>query len=374
MQIARLTALLGTVVLLAACAKKPAPPSAYDPAKAAEAQAASFIAPADKNADKNMKAAKKLAITSCNVMFAQVSSASASTAAGLFGNAGDTKRAEAKVSVYYSLVGMEDKDMQRMTDAICADAETKLKKAGFDLVPKSDLAKNAAYVELQKSGRPSPFEYKGGAGGGLSKYKVFAPGGATVTDERYIGTVSGLGQAFKAAKGVSAAQYEARVMDELKADAVNINILVDFAELQSSGNKTNSVAQRNTAEVKSSVGLSVNGQLRVKIAEGMKCWERFGKRECGLDAGKWPAYATKRPVFTGEKFYERIVNATTTGDKVGAALTKGLAMLAGGTSVEVTRYNVEVKPGDFEAISRRSIDGFVDMAVIRAKMGDKAGK
>ncbi len=376
MHVLRLTAAICAALVFAACAgKKAAPPPAYDPAKAAEAQAASFIAPADKNSDKNMKAAKKLAVTSCNVMFAQTSSASASTSAGLFGNAGGTKRVEAKVSVYYTLVGIDDKALQRMTDAICEDAEGKLKKAGFTLVPKSDLAKNAAYQELQKAGRASPFEYKGGAGGGQSVYKVFAPGGSTVFDERYIGTVSGLGQAFKAAKGTSAAQHEARIMDELQADAVNINILVDFAELQSSGNKATGVASRNTAEVSGTVGLSVTGQMRVKIVEGMKCWERFGKRECGPDARKWPSYATARPVFTGEKFYKQVVNATTTGDKVGSALVTGLAMLGGGTKMDVTRYNVEVDPKVFESVSRRSIDGFVDMVAIRAKMGEgKGGK
>ena len=193
-------------------------------------------------------------------------------------------------------------------------------------------------------------------------------------DERYIGTASGLGQAFKAAKGTSAGQYEARIMDEFKADAVNLNILVDFAELQSSGNKATSVAQRNTAEVKGSVGLSVTGQMRVKISEGMKCWERFGKRECGPDATRWPAYATKRPVFTGEKFYKQVVNATTTGDKVGSALVSGLAMLGGGTKMDITRYNVEVDPKVFETVSRRSIDGFVDMVAVRAKTGAPKGK
>src|SRR5690606_6808057 len=115
-------------------------------------------------------------------------------------------RVEAKVSVYYTLVGITEKDMQNMTDAICANAETKLKNAGYTLVPKAELDKNEAIVELRKSGRKSPFEYKSASSGSHSRYLVFAPSGHTVFDERYIGTTAGLGQAFKAAKGASAGQ------------------------------------------------------------------------------------------------------------------------------------------------------------------------
>jgi PBP1b-binding outer membrane lipoprotein LpoB len=365
----------GAFFLTACAGKKPAPPPPYNPAAAAEAQAASFIEPA-KNAGKHMAEAKKLAITSCNVMFAQTSSASASTGGGLFSEVGSEQRVEAKVSVYYTLTGITDKDMQRMTNEICAASEAKLKAAGFDLVDKSVLAKNTAYIELQKAGRASPFEYKGGAGGAQSAYKVFAPNGSTVFDERYIGSVSGLGQAFKAAKGTSAAQYEARIMDELGADAANINILVDFAELQSSGQGAagGGLVNRDRAEVKSEVGLSVSGQLRVKIAEGMKCWNRFGKRECGVDMSKWPTFSTKRPVTTGDKFYKSVKEVTTTGDKVGSALVTGLAMLGGGTKLDITRYNVDVDAKTFEKVSRVNIDGFLDMAAISAKKSATAKK
>jgi hypothetical protein len=310
------------------------------------------------------------------VMFAQTSSASASTGGGLFSEAGGQKRVEAKVSVYYTLVGVSDKDMQRMTDEICAEAETALKEAGFTVADKAALAKSPSYAALQKAGRASPFEYKGGAGGGQSLYKVFAPGGSTVSDERYIGTASGLGQAFKAAKGTSASQYEARVMDELGADAANINVLIDFAELTSSGQgaAAGGLASRDNAEVKGKVVLSVTGQVRVKISDGMKCWERFGKRECMSDADKWPSFATKRPVTTGETFYRKISDATTTGDKVGSALVSGLASLAGGTTVDVTRYNVDVDPKVFEKIGRVSVDGFLDMAAASAAGAKAAGK
>jgi hypothetical protein len=366
---------VASTLLFAACAgKKAAPPPPYDPATAAAAQAASFIEPS-KNAGKHMAEAKKLAITSCNVMFAQTSSASASTGGGLFSEAGSQQRVEAKVSVFYTLVGLTDKDMQRMTNEICDASEAKLKKAGFDLVPKAVLAKNGGYIELQKSGRASPFEYKSGSGGAQSVYKVFAPSGGTVFDERYIGTASGLGQALKAAKGTSAAQHEARIMDELKADAVNINVLVDFAELASSGQgaAAGGLASRNTAEVKSEVGLSVSGQVRIKISEGMKCWERFGKRECGPDATKWPAFATKRPITTGDKFYKEVKEVTTTGDKVGSALVTGLAMLGGGSKLDITRYNVVVDAKTFDKFSRVNIDGFLDMAAVSAA-GAKTAK
>src|SRR5690606_38560146 len=263
-----LAALAAATLVLAGCAGKKKAPPPYDPAAAAEAQAASFIS-ANKDA-KLMADVKRLAITSCNVMFAQTSSASASTGGGI-GSSNDN-RVEAKVSVYYSLAGLTEKDMQKMTDAICASAETKLKNAGYTFVPKAELDKNEAIIELRKSGRQSPFEYKNASRGSHSRYLVFAPSGQTVFDERYIGSVAGLGQAFKATKATSAWQHEARAMNTLEADAVNLNILVDFAKLTSSGHgaAAGGLASRNSAEVETEVGLSVNGDLRIKPVKDMK--------------------------------------------------------------------------------------------------------
>jgi ABC-type uncharacterized transport system auxiliary subunit len=79
-----LVASVSAVVMLAGCATTSAPPPTYNPADAAASQAAIFVG-SNKPA-KNMQKVKKVALTACNVMFADKSSASASTGAGLFGD------------------------------------------------------------------------------------------------------------------------------------------------------------------------------------------------------------------------------------------------------------------------------------------------
>ncbi|MDP2228899.1 MAG: hypothetical protein Q8J78_15640 [Moraxellaceae bacterium] len=359
---------LAAITLAAGCATTPPPPPTFNAASSAEAQAATFIAP-NKEAPKYMKKTGKLAVTSCNVMFAQVSSASASTGAGLFGEVG-VNRAEAKVIQLYTLTGLTESQMQTMANSICTGAEDRLRKAGFEVVSSKDLNANANFQGVHKAGKKSPFEFKAGQ----SKYLVFAPTGQTVFDPRYIGVGGGLSQAFKQASGESSAIYEGRLMDELGADSVNINVLVDFAQLQSSGNaKAFQLGNKDSASVSGEVKLSISGDLSIKPKSELDCWTRFGKRECMLKAGRTPAFKTKLPVTTDEKFYKAVVNATTTGDKAAAVLTKGLSMISalggvgGVSSTDVTRYNVEVDAAQFEKVSRKYIDGFLDMAFLSAK-------
>lgn len=353
---------------LAGCATTPPAPPAFNPSSAAAEQAATFIAP-NKEAPKYMKKTGKLAVTACNVMFAQTSSASASTGSGLFGEVGVT-RAEARVSQLYTLTGLSPAQMQSMTDSVCTGAEQRLRAAGFDVIGGKELTSQTSYQGLGKAGKASPYEYKMGQ----SKYLVFAPTGQTVFDPRYIGVASGLGQAFKQASGESAALYETRVMDELGADAVNINVLIDFAQLSSSGNaKAFQLANKNSAEVSGEVKLSITGDVSIKPKSELDCWKRFGKRECMLKAGRSPVFTTRIPVTANEKFYKSVVNATTTGDKVAAGVTKGLSMMAamggigGVTSTSITRYNVDVDAAEFTRISRKYVDGFLDMAFLSAK-------
>ncbi len=321
-----------------------------------------------------MKKTGKLAVTSCNVMFAQVSSASASTGAGLFGGTHSSRydgksRVDTKVTQLYTLTGLNQAQMQAMTDSICNGAEDRLRGAGFDVISRKELLANASYQGLGKAGKSSPYEYKMGQ----SRYMVFAPTGQSVFDPRYIGVASGLGQAFKQATGESAAFYETRVMDELGADSVNINVLVDFAQLTSSGQARGfQLSNIDSASVKGEVKLSISGDVSFKLKSEMDCWNRFGKRECMVKAGRSPIFGIKIPVTADEKFYKAVVNATTTGDKVASGVSKGLAMLSamGGVdsrSFSTTRYNVEVDPAHFEKVSRKYVDGFLDMAFLSAK-------
>lgn len=369
--------LLSTAVaslVLAGCASAPKAPPTFDPNAGAAAQAATFIA--DNGKTKGLSSIKRVAVTGCNVLFAENSSASSSTGEGMFSPhtsssiTGKTTRVDSSVSVVYTLSGISDAQQQKMANEICTDAENRLRKAGFEVVPTTELQKSDTFKALLAAGKASPFNYKSPGKGSKTTYNVFAPTGYTVYDQRYIGTVGGLGQAFKSAAGTSAVQMEGLLMKQVNASAVSINVLVDFAELQSDGHQRGWSA-KDSANVKHGVNLAITGQIDFKPLDQLKCWKRFGKDECMLN-GAVPTFNSKIPVTTSQKFYKDVANVTTTGDKVAAGFTKGLAMLSAmggiaGKSHETTRYNVNAEPAQFESVARTGVNGFLDMVFLTAK-------
>lgn len=371
------TLLLSTAIaslMLAGCASTPKAPPKFDPNAGAAAQAATFIG--DNGKTKSLSTVKRVAVTGCNVLFAENSSASASTGEGMFSPhtsssiTGKTTRVDSSVSVVYTLSGISDAQQQKMANEICADAENRLRQAGFEVVPTAELQKNDTFKALLSAGKPSPFNYKSPGKGSKTTYNVFAPTGYSVYDQRYIGTIGGLGQAFKSAAGTSAVQMEGLLMKQVNASAVNINVLVDFAELQSDGSQRGWNA-KDSANVKHGVNLAITGQIDFKPLDQLKCWKRFGKDECMLN-GAVPTFSSKLPVTTSQKFYKDVANVTTTGDKVAAGFTKGLAMLSAmsgvaGRSYEVTRYSVNAEPAQFESVARTGVNGFLDMVFVTAK-------
>lgn len=363
---------LASALTLSACAGKVEPPKPFDPAQAAEAQAASFIGMA-KNADKHIKKVKKVAITSCNVMFAFKSNASASTSGGMFSSTAGTTRAESQVMVEYNLHGMDDAGMKSLTNQVCASVEDKTRAAGFDVIPAATLAANANFQGMHKNAKPVPFEYKAGGQGDKTRYMVYAPDGQGISDMRFIGLLSTFGAAFKAAKGENPAQYEGKLMDELGADAMHVAILVDFAELQSDGHRGKFGSDKNSANVKAEARLAISGDMNFYLKEELNCWGKDAKRQCAIDLAKVATFNTSRPVISGSPFYTAIRNETKVSDKVAGAATKLLAIAAassgvkGGTSVDITRYGVDVNPAQYGGEVKTYAGGFVDMMLVRAK-------
>lgn len=346
---------LAAGALLAACASNGPAPS-YDPASGAGAQADSFIKTLRPGMTKNVR---RVAVTSCNVLFAQTSSASAQTSAGIFNH---QQRAEASVTQVYTLNGLAPADMQRMADGVCAGAERQLAAAGYEVVSHARLKQSAAFQKLAASGKASPLEFSQGA----SKYLAFTRGGESLSDDRYLNVAEGLGVAFRQASGESPMIYRGLVMEELGASAVNVTVLIDFAQVQSNQRKGfgSTIGGQNTAQVAGDVALSASGDISFLPHDELKCWDRLGKHECM--AGSYARFSSAQPVLVRAPFYERIENTTTTGDTAIAVVTKGLALLGGGTSTSVTRYRVDVKPAAFEATAMEAAKGFVEMASVKA--------
>lgn len=157
---------------------------------------------------------------------------------------------------------------------------------------------------------------------------MFARSGETVNGAAYLGTAGGLAQAFKSAGGTSSWNHETRLMQALNVDAVQLDVMVDFASVASSGNaEATQIANTNRASVSGDARLSISGQMRIVPRAELKCWERFGKNECGPmhDMAK---VTSRLGLSHDEPFYDSLVDSTTTGDKVAAGFTKALSTLA----------------------------------------------
>lgn len=344
-----------SALLLAACASAP-PSQRYEAAAGAGAQADSFIRSLRADKARNVQ---RVAVTSCNVLFAQASSASAQTSAGMFSH---TRRAEARVDQVYTLSGLAPADMQRMADRYCALAERQIAAAGYQVVPHEQLRRSAHYQRLMAAGKASPFGFSQGA----SAYQAYTRQGETISDLRYLNAFEGLGAAFKQASGDTPMFHEGLVLEELGASGVNVTLLIDFAQLASNQRKgfLSSVGGQDVASVAGEVLLSASGDISFLPRDELKCWDRFGKHECHV--AMRAQFSSASPVIVNERFYENVENTTTTGDTAVAVLTKGLALFGGGSSVNTTRYRVDVSPARFESVAAEAAKGFFDMALAKS--------
>lgn len=335
----------------------------YDAAATPQSQAAAFIGAQNTKLLTN----KKAYISECNVIVAYQTGASAGTTAGLLNNTGG--RVESKVHSIYYLKGISDEQLQGLADSVCADAEARVAAAGYQVVPRSTLASNEMFVKMNANGKASPFDFS--PPGTKNKYKIYAPKGSSVFSPQYLGAGGGLSMAFKAASGSNPTFMEAGLVDELGADAVRVNIVLDFSSVQGDGQ--GKWLKKDTAEVKGKVLFSVSGDMTILPKDGVKCGKRFGNKECYTPA-KFSTLRLKYPVTSEEKFYTEIKDATTTGDKVAAVATKAIGLLTAmaggtGTSSSAKRTDVNIDPPAYNAVAQKSVGNFIDMALAAAKSG-----
>jgi hypothetical protein len=333
----------------------------YDAAATPQSQAAAFIGAQNTKLLTN----KKAFISECNVLVAHQTGASAGTTAGLLNNTGG--RVEAKVHSIYYLKGISDDQLQALADSVCADAEARLSASGYAVVSRESLKANEKYAKLAANGKASPFEYSVGK----NKYKVYAAKGTTVFNPAYIGAGGGLAMAMKQAGGSAPAFMEAGLVDELGADAVRVNVALDFSAVQGDGQ--GKWLKKDTAEVKGKVLFAVSGDMTILPKDGVKCGKRFGNRECYTPA-KFSTLRLKFPVTSEEKFYTEVKDATTAGDKVAAVATKAIGLLTAmaggtGTSSSAKRTDVTIDPPAYDALAKKSVANFFDMALTAAKSG-----
>ncbi|MDX6769715.1 MAG: hypothetical protein SF051_09300 [Elusimicrobiota bacterium] len=339
---------------------KPAPQ--FDLTQPAASQAATFISVVN---PKNKGQIGRVAVTSCNLVVADMAGGVSQTDAGIFG---ETRgRQDKKISMYLYLRGISDEQLQAMTDEACAAAEASLKSSGFDVVPAAEVQANAHYQKLHEGAKsPHPFDPPGG-----EKYKIFMPKGQKMVDMHYLTTGGGLKLAMAAAAGNTPANHKGRLMDELKADDVHISLKINFGAVEGDQKGfLSSIAKKDTAQVKAKTDVVITGRIEVVTSKTLQCWNRFGKREC-VGNGKHPQFKLKYPILIPDAVVE-VKDETTKGDKVGSAISGGLSMLAAmsgsrGTAMSVTRKGVVVDPVKYANGVKRAAASMAEMVAASAK-------
>lgn len=335
---------------------------------------ASAALPSKADAAKVLKAHKansdtdvsRLAITSCNVLFGTETSADSTTQGG-FGSA-SKPTSEARVSVSYTLQGMEPAALQALTESICADAEAQLGAAGYSMVPAAELAARPEFIKLHAGGKPTPYAYSRAG----SKYNTYAPAGQQIYDLTYMGTADTFGSVFKTIGSGGSNSDEGALLTALNASGAHVNVMVDFAKAK--GDKVKGffgkIAGQDTAKVEAKMQLSVSGFVTLLPVKYIKC---YGER-CNLGGvGKeTPLFTTEAPLLSGENAVLAVNDIQSTGSKLGVAavnvLAVGMALSGYGSSTtSVTQNGVVVDPAIYSSEVRRMAKQFVGMAAVLSR-------
>ena len=354
------TKVLVTTLLLGACAA-----SAQEPA----------ALPSKSDAEKILKADKvgkganvsRLAITSCNVLFANETGANAETQRG-FGDA-SAKRVESRIVATYTMQGMESPALQSLAEQICADASAQLAAAGYTMVPAAEVAAHPDFAKLHATGKPVPYAFERGG----TKYTNYAPPGEQVIDLNYLSTRDVFGSAFSAMSTTNnPALIEGSLLNGLKASGAHINVMVDFAKPKSNSVKGffGKIAGSDTAKVEAKMQLSVSGLITLIPLEYIDC----GSGYClgASDASKTPRFTSKEPLLSGENAVLDVIDIQTKGEKGGELAVNAMATviaLSGYSSAttSIERNGVVVDPAIYQTEVRRMSREFVGMAAVLAK-------
>ena len=340
----------------AGSADKPPPPP-YNPTADSRSQSAEFIAA---NNEKKRGSSNKLALTSCNVVFGVRTGGNSSTHSGMFEPTAGTL--QAKIVQWYELEGVSDAQMQSITDRICADAEQQLQQAGFELMPQAQLMATSQYQELAAKGRPGPVEWEVAK----SEYKVFAPTGRTVFDQRFDSGAKGIANIFKAATRSNPDALEGKLVNELGITGAHVDYIVDFASVagrDDSKGFLGRMAGQDQAEVTSTVELAISGSLKLVTPESINCH----KLGCDTYHTMWPAYKSSRPLLAGSNFYTDVVDAESTAGKVAEGFATALGWLtamAGGSGAKynLSKWAVQADPARYASLAEQYSQHFVTMA------------
>jgi hypothetical protein len=165
---------------------------------------------------------KKIFISAFRVTFLTNTSASATAYGGLDG---DRKPVTAKVKM--GITGLDNTQLQRLTDELYTLYVNDLKGLGYDVLTPEALA-STDYKILKSESKASPQTLEVAK----NKYLVFSPGAVPLT---LLPGEGGFFSGFSALDSDNRLQVVPRVIKQSGASAVDVNITVNFAKGEASG-------------------------------------------------------------------------------------------------------------------------------------------
>lgn len=195
-----------------------------------------------KNVTEVLPGNKRVAITGFRVAFITSNTVTAQVRASYFLGR-DTSGASSKLTV--RLAGVDSTAMQALTDRAYADFVAQLRLAGREVVPQEELRDFFAGIDTVATGKPYSQESNQQAA------TVFSPTGLPLWFHNWDGAWSDRGM-FDQKNIRSLADYSQKI----NAIAIAPLIVVDFAQMSSSGNRSGILAR--SAETGAKLALSVS--------------------------------------------------------------------------------------------------------------------
>lgn len=195
-----------------------------------------------KNVTEVLPGNKRVAITGFRVAFITSNTVTAQVRASYFLGR-DTSGASSKLTV--KLAGVDAAAMQALTDRAYADFVTQLRLAGREVVPQEELREFLASIDTTPSGKPYAQEANQQAA------VVFSPTGLPLWFHNWDGAWSDRGMFDQ--KNIRSLADHAQ---KLNAITIAPLIVVDFAQMSSSGNRSGMLAR--SAETGAKLALSVS--------------------------------------------------------------------------------------------------------------------
>lgn len=197
-----------------------------------------------KNVTKVLPGSKRVAVTGFRVVFITGNTIKAQVRASYFGG---VDRSGANASMQVSLDGVPQETLQAVTDAAYARFLDQLRAAGREVVPAAELAPFLAAVEVS----PTPYRKDISLGYAKQSGVALAPAGMPLWFTNWDMPWGDKGP-FSQKNIRSHAEYS----EKLNAIAIAPLIVVDFAQMSSSGNRSGFLSR--SAEVGASLAMSVS--------------------------------------------------------------------------------------------------------------------